>query len=144
MSDTRSMPLSDRMNLYLHERIMNQEEWYKNKANYNKKRAVLWLCFMVFFQICAIIFSILKIIHLNWNYLPIEIFAAAAASVLAWIQAKRFQELGTSYVFTTHDIGIVKSKYSEIIGEQQFSEFIGDAENAFSREHTQWRARRDT
>ncbi len=144
MSTVRSSSLSNRRALYLNERIENQREWYKGNVNYNKKRATIWVILMVVFQIGAIIFSVLKIYHQNWDYLPTEIFAAAAASVLAWIQAKRFQELSTSYAITTHDISIVKSEYSEIISEQQFSDFVGDAESAFSREHTQWRARRDT
>jgi hypothetical protein len=29
------------------------------------------------------------------------------------------------------------------MNEDEFSVFVGDAENAFSREHTQWVARKD-
>ena len=30
-----------------------------------------------------------------------------------------------------------------LVGEQEFSDFVSDAENAISREHTLWIARRD-
>lgn len=70
--------------------------------------------------------------------------AAAAVAVLSWMQVKRFQELSTSYNLAAHEIGIIKGELQNINDEPHFATFVGDAENAFSREHTQWQARRDT
>ncbi|MBC8739408.1 SLATT domain-containing protein [Paraburkholderia sp. UCT31] len=68
---------------------------------------------------------------------------AAAASVMAWIQTKRFQELAASYTLTAHEIGLLRIALPTPPAEDKFSVYVGDAENAFSREHTQWQARRD-
>lgn len=144
METTKSLDLADRMALYLKNRIDEQRAWYAKKANFNKSMAMRWFWLMIFFQIAAATSATFKIIYSDWMYFPIGIFATAAASVFAWIQAKRFQDLGTSYIITAHEIGMVRSAHSEVEGEEQFSEFVGDAENAFSREHTLWQARRDT
>lgn len=144
MDTTRSSDLVKRMAIYLEYRISEQRTWYAKKGSYNKRIATRWFWLMVTFQMAAGTSAAFKIAYSDWMYLPTGIFATAAASVLAWIQAKRFQDLGTSYISTAHEIGFVRSAHSEVKGEKNFSNFVGDAENAFSREHTQWRARRDT
>ena len=59
------------------------------------------------------------------------------------MQAKKFSELAASYTLAAHEINIIKSLSLEEMTEEEFSIFVGDAENAFSREHTQWVARKD-
>lgn len=144
MDNIRSLDLSNRMAIYLKDRIDEQRTWYTKKAAYNKRMATRWFWLMVVFQIAAGTAAAFRIAYSDFMYFPTGIFTTAAASVLAWIQAKRFQDLGTSYILTAQEIGMIKSLHSEINGEEPFSKFVGDAENAFSREHTQWKARRDT
>jgi len=144
MDTTRSSDLSTRMNIYLKNRINEQRFWYSTKGNYNKKLATRWFVLMVVFQILAVTSASFKIAYPDWIYLPTGIITTIAASALAWLQARRFQDLGTSYVLTAYEIGLVQSAQSNVESEEEFSDFVGDAENAFSREHTQWRARRDT
>ena len=43
---------------------------------------------------------------------------------------------------TAHEIGLIKEQSYYISSEKDFLDFIRDAETAFSREHTQWQARR--
>ena len=99
---------------------------------------------LVFSNAIAVFLAILKIISsINPAYLPVDVTIALAAGVLSWIQAKRFTELSASYALTAHEIGFINEKSATIQSEEDFSKFVGDAENAFSREHTQWAARRD-
>ena len=91
----------------------------------------------------AVILAILKINDINPTFLPVDVVIALAAGILSWIQAKRFTELSASYALTAHEIGFINEKSATIQSEEDFSKFVGDAENAFSREHTQWAARRD-
>jgi len=87
--------------------------------------------------------AILKVAEINPIYLPVDVIIALASSLLSWIQAKRFTELSASYALTAHEIGFINEQIATINSEDDFSKFVGDAENAFSREHTQWAARRD-
>ena len=59
------------------------------------------------------------------------------------MQAKRFTELSASYALTAHEITLIREQADELKKDEHLSTFVGDAENAFSREHTQWEARKD-
>ena len=144
MESIRGSPLEDRMKIYQTQRIDEQRTWYIKKAGYNRRMSKRWFLSMCAFQLMALISVLVRIAHPSWDKLPTEVLAVAAAAVLSWMQVKRFQELSTSYNFTAQEIGIVKGALQDITDEGHFSSFVGDAENAFSREHTQWLARRDT
>ena len=79
----------------------------------------------------------------NVSIWPTDILVALAASVLSWMQAKRFSELAASYALAAHEIGLIREQAMLPGTDAEFSLFVGDAENAFSREHTQWVARQD-
>jgi hypothetical protein len=84
-----------------------------------------------------------KIASPDLQYLPIEVLAVVATSLIAWKQLKRFDELASAYSLTAHELGIIKSRFSAVENRDALAAFVSDAENAFSREHTQWAARRD-
>lgn len=143
METIRSTPLETRINIYRDHRIDNQRVWYAKKAIQKRRSTQRWFALLVTFHALALICMIIRIAYPSWHLLPTEIFAVAAASVLSWIQVKRFQELATSYSLASHEISIIKGQLCDVHDERQFSLFVSDAENAFSREHTQWQARRD-
>ncbi|MCH9305572.1 SLATT domain-containing protein [Escherichia coli] len=91
----------------------------------------------------AVICAVVRVANVDVPFWPTDIFVASAASILTWMQAKRFSELAASYSLTSHEIGLVKEEAKQPNTDEEFSVFVGDAENAFSREHTQWVARKD-
>jgi hypothetical protein len=93
--------------------------------------------------VLALGFAIFRIVYPSTEHWPTDIFVAAAASMMGWVQTKRFQELASSYTLTAHEIVLLDAMLPDDNSEESFSLFVADAENAFSREHTQWRARRD-
>lgn len=144
MEQIRSLELQDRIAFYKSQRIENQRDWYGQKAITNKKLGRNWFICMVGLQALAIICVLLRIAYPEWKYLPTGVFAVAAVSVVSWIQAKRFTELLTSCSLAAYEIGIIYAQVDSISTEDQFSSFVNDTENAFSREHTQWVARRNS
>jgi hypothetical protein len=64
-----------------------------------------------------------------------------AASIIGWMQIKNFNELAAAYTVAAHEIGLIKIRAAEVTRDDAFSEFVNDAEKAFSREHTLWIAR---
>ena len=70
--------------------------------------------------------------------LPIEVIATAASAVLTWLQAKKHNELNSSYSLAAHEIVLIKSESTSITTDNQLSDFVVNSEAAFSREHTQW------
>jgi hypothetical protein len=143
MLETRLLSLDKRKEKYDAERVSEQLSWYQRKAESNAKSARLWYGLLVILQGAGIIAAIGRVASPGFRFWPTDVFIAAAGSVIGWLQAKRFQELAASYSLTAHDIGLLQAKLPDVSSEAAFSAFVGDAENAFSREHTQWRARRD-
>jgi hypothetical protein len=143
MTDVRELSLQERMDLYEQERVDDQQQWYNRKAKSNQTSADWSFGILIALNVSAVAFAAAKVALPTTNYWPTDILVAAAASVMGWIQAKRFQELAASYTLTAHEIGLLRIALPNPPTEDKFSEYVGDAESAFSREHTQWQARRD-
>lgn len=88
-------------------------------------------------------FAVLRISFSHLDIWTVDIFTTTAAAILVWMQSKRFTELSTSYSLAAHEISLIRERSKNSFTENDFSIFVGDAENAFSREHTQWAARKD-
>jgi len=142
MINIRKLSLSERFEIYRKERITNQALWYTKKSKINKSRAEFWFWSTVVLHSIAIILLLINIKEPELK-LPIEVIAVAASSVLTWLQAKKHNELSSSYSLTAHEIVLIKSEINLIETEKEFSEYIMNCENAFSREHTQWFARKN-
>lgn len=143
MEDMRSKSLAERRVTYAESRIKDQLTWYAKKAAFNRRMSKSFFCALIATNSVAVIFAILRIVFTNQSFWPTDVFVAAAASLLSWMQAKRFSELAASYALTAHEISLIKEQSLTPNTDEKFSAFVGDTENAFSREHTQWVARKD-
>jgi hypothetical protein len=144
MLEVRNIGLTERITFYLKNRIDEQRKWYAKKYKSNKKSNLLWFLFLILFNSSAGVLAIIKISDPTLDKLPIDIFAVIAVSSLTWIQLKKYQDLTSSYAITAHEIGSIRGIYEEVKTEEDFSNFVIDTENAFSREHTQWIAKRSS
>lgn len=142
MEEIRKSSLEDRLNYYISNRINEQRNWYFTKASTNKTLAYRWFVALVASYAVVIILILIEIGYKVY-YLPTPAIVVVGSSILSWMQLKRFQDLATSYSLTAHEIGIIKSQSFQVKTERELSDFVKDAENAFSREHTQWVARKD-
>jgi len=143
MERVRALPLNERVQIYKTERVDEQHFWYNTKAIANRRLHWIWFGVMIAFQIFALVCVLLRVAKPTWDKLPTDFLAVVAGAVLTWIQTKRYSELSTSYSLTTHEISMIAAQFTDFVSEESFSDFVGDSENAFSREHTQWIARRD-
>ncbi|MDN8003127.1 DUF4231 domain-containing protein [Burkholderia multivorans] len=143
MEEMRAKPLEDRRATYAASRITDQLTWYAKKAAFNRRRSKTFFWVLIGTNAIAVICAALRIAHPDQPFWPTDVFVAAAASLLSWMQAKRFSELAASYALAAHEISLIKEQSLLPDTDRKFSLFVGDAENAFSREHTQWVARKD-
>lgn len=141
MERIRQAPLAERIAYYDINRIQDQRGWYNSKAVSNKRAFRRWVVVSVLTYIVAAGLALSRIAIPNWELWPIDPLIVAASATIGWIQIKKFSELAASYSLTAHEIGIIQGRVREIYSEDQFAEFINEAELAFSREHTQWVAR---
>lgn len=141
MQETRASSLHERKLLYLNMRILDQREWYKQKAIRNRNARRIWIAIGILVYFAAIISVLIRIDFNLAKVWPTEPLIAVASSILGWVQIKKFSELSAAYTLTAHEIGILQGQLNEIESEVDFSDFVNEAELAFSREHTQWMAR---
>ncbi len=139
----RNLPLEDRMKHYVANRIDDQRAWYIKKAKANGNALCAWVVLTITVYIAAA--AVLNSEQfgrssLTIAFAPMIVFVTSA---LGWLQMKRHGELKASYTLAAHEIGIIKSDSESVKTEKELSDFINEAELAFSREHTQWVARRD-
>jgi hypothetical protein len=111
------------------------------KAGENNRSARNWVIAAVAAYVLAFALVLARIKFPDWGFWGIGPIIVFASSTLGWMQVKKFNELTAAYTVTAHEIGLIKPKLETVDSENDFSDFINDAELAFSREHTLWIAR---
>jgi hypothetical protein len=141
MRALRTRPLTDRKDSYQRDRIEDQRVWYANRARWNHGRSVWWSIAMLAIQSLGLGGALLKGVGII-DFDALGILASAAASVLAWLQIKQHATLAQSYSHAAHELSTIEALIGAVRLEAEWGRFVNDAENAISREHTAWRARR--
>lgn len=141
MEELRGRPRPERERVYETRRVDDQLAWYSNKAEFNRQRSKQWWIAAVAIESLAVVLGLARVIgafDVDW----LGVLATAAAALAAWQQTKNFSGLSEAYAVTSHEVGMIKDAMSKVRSEQEWAQFVHDAEAAFSREHTLWLARR--
>lgn len=141
MQAVRALSLADRKAYYLDHRVKEQRIWYARKARANRNASRWWLGVGISAYLVAICLALARIVYPLWELWPIEPAIVCASAIIGWTQVKKFNELASSYTLTALEIGLIKERVDSVATDDDFSEFVNEAEQAFSREHTQWVAR---
>lgn len=143
MRTIRSSSSEERLSIYLRERIKNQRKWYSQQTSYNRSAENRYFVSILLFQFLALTAAILLVSHPESKVKLTGLFTSLAGALIAWLQLNQHKELAQSYCVTGLDLGLVQEQAQYIKNDKDLSDFVGDAENAISREHTLWIARRD-
>lgn len=141
MKTIRNLPVFDRLAVYVDQRVQNQVEWYWGRSRFNRRRAQQWFWVSVLLHSAAIAMLLYRIKDPAFS-LPVEVVATSAGAALTWLQAKKHNELNSAYALTAHEIVLIRGESDSVRDESQLSEYVLNSEAAFSREHTQWVARK--
>jgi len=144
MDDVRRKPFVDRKAFYLRYRIQDQRNWYLGKAATNRKWFKIWIGLCIAIQLTLVALAIVRIYNDQlFSLWPMDPLMVLASALVGWVQIKKFNELASAYGLTAHEIGLIETSLNDVDDEIEFSEFVNEAERAFSREHTQWVARQN-
>jgi hypothetical protein len=143
MQEIRASTVEQKLALYRDTRIADQRRWYATKAKAHRRSGQRWFSLLVVVYLLAISTLLIKIAVPSFKFYPSSVLAVAASGILTWIEVKRYSEIGAAYALAAHEIGIINQGSMNVTSAEELSKFVADAENAFSREHTQWAARRD-
>lgn len=141
-SNLGNIGFTEKLSMYSEKRIKNQLQWYRKKSNDNTLTSKIF--FSLFF-ICTF-FAITLSAWQETNHDPqlpsTAILIAISTALIGWIEAKKYNELAAAYLLTEHEISLLLSNIHNLNNHNEFSEFVEEAESLFSREHTQWVAKR--
>ena len=139
MRRARDLSLDDRQSMYLHRRIRDQHAWYSSKARWNASRARRWNVSLVGVETLGLIAAILKATGvLSLNLLGLA--GAMVAAGVAWLQARQHETLGRAYSIAAQELAEIASRVDQSRTDDEWGDFVDQAEEAISREHTMWRA----
>lgn len=141
MAAVRSLPQTQRAQLYRRLRVEDQLAWYHSKAIWNRQRSMILTGVTIAVEAVAVLAGLLRF-KLEATPDVLGVLAAVAAGLIAWGQAKKYAFLAQSYAVTTHELTLVGASLVSPADEAAWAQSVHDAEAAFSREHTMWQARR--
>ena len=139
MRGVRSKPLAERKLIYEEDRVAEQQGWYSQKAHWNRDRANRWTMALLVVEVLGIGAAMLKTIGAIEGDL-LGFAGAIVAAITAWLQAKQHRTLAAAYSVTALELASVRSLIKHQHTESDWARFVSDAEDAFSREHTLWKA----
>ncbi|MEZ0093924.1 DUF4231 domain-containing protein [Streptacidiphilus sp. EB129] len=147
MRRLRAAPLAVRRDLYLQDRVRAQRTWYQTRADACDNETAKWQLIAVASIIVGIGFALLQIFDV-FSLHFLGLFTTMAASVTAWTQLKQFGPLASAYRLAGTELDMIEVQLGRLDpnlpnAEESWSRLSRDAEDAVSREHTIWRARRD-
>lgn len=143
MQKIRALAIEERKDFYVKARIEDQRKWYSEKAKASQNKEGIWFVAIMVAQISAGASAFFLVRSPEFPLNLTGIFSTLATAFLAWLQVKRHQELAQSYNLAAQELGLIAVKAQHIRTDDELSTFVADAENAISREHTMWVARRD-
>lgn len=147
MRQLRDQPLAVRREVYLRERVLTQREWYRNKArqcaNASRRASTLG----IILPLAGLVLAVLR--ALGWfSYDALGTVSAVAASVAAWAQLRQYRPQAAAYALAASELSMIEVQLGQLAvdstdAEETWARLARDAEDAISREHTTWQARRE-
>jgi hypothetical protein len=147
MRRLRNTALAVRHDVYVRERVIAQHDWYTAKAAHCERLGriagrLAW--------ILPSLGVVGAVVTLTGGLSPNLIGAAAAAtaSLTAWAQLRQYRPLATAYRIAADELELIRVQLANADlsargAEEIWSRLTRDAEDAVSREHTVWQARRE-
>lgn len=143
MRAMRAAPLAERQQAYLAGRVIDQQDWYANKALRHQRQAGIFRTAMVVMEVVGIggaLITALTSIDIDMA----GIVAAGVSAFAAWNSTRQNDTTATAYMQASHELNLIRERLDRDLDEQQWSDAVVDAETAISREHTMWHAHRST
>jgi biotin-(acetyl-CoA carboxylase) ligase len=121
---------------------LDQKQWYSTKANFNATNSTKWFALTTILQLLAVTLAIIQAVMGGLGLNAVSIITTCIAVATAWSQMRRHDELAKTYALAAQELGELES-IGQTLNAADFSQLVEQVEEAISREHTMWCARRD-
>jgi len=143
MRKVRGVAYDNRKRFYIEQRLRDQKSWYSRKAELNARRGAQWFWGTAGLQAIAVVVAIIQASTGGVGINMVPVLTTCAAVVAAWNQMKRHDELKKTYALASQELGELEAIANNLDSENDFQKLVEQVEEAISREHTMWCARRD-
>ena len=142
MKEVRKKRWQEKRETYIKERIDDQITWYTDKAKVNEEHSKKYDKFVLYLQIIGIMICIF-LVYTHINGAPaLALAVTLIASIIGWSRSKQYAELVEPYQNTARELNEIRQEIELAKVKTDFQNFVIDAEQAISREHTMWLAKR--
>lgn len=142
MSDLRKSSFKKRKQAYIDLRLADQQRWYSGKARRYRSVGARWRSILISFEAAGMVFALVEALTmLDLAFTPLV--AAVIAAAVAWLQIQQYDQLAEAYSTAVADLASALTKVNQASAkESTWALEVNDAEEAMSREHTLWSAKR--
>ncbi|WP_327352998.1 DUF4231 domain-containing protein [Streptomyces sp. NBC_01304] len=143
MHRLRQEPLAVRRQTYVDGRLVAEGNWYSRKAEKFRRIANRWAVVTIVATVAGLVGGFLDGFGMI-DYDGLGSASAVAAAGTAWMQLKQYRPLAAAYGLTARELEQVKAGFATLgEDEAEWARRCSEAEDAISREHTMWLARRE-
>ncbi|WP_344439167.1 DUF4231 domain-containing protein [Kitasatospora nipponensis] len=147
MRGLRDQPLAVRREVYLRERVQVQHAWYRDKAQYCERAGWITGVLGIVLPAVGLVLAVLRALGF-FTFDALGSVSAVAASVTAWAQLRQYRPLAAAYRLAADELELVRAQLTQLDlaapdSAELWARLARDAEDAVSREHTTWQARRE-
>jgi hypothetical protein len=142
MIDTSKLLVEEKLAIYRNYRVHDQIKWYAHNAKRNARKQSQWFWALFLFEAAAVFYAAIQA-SLLWRVNLVGFLVAVSAGIVAWSQVKRHSDLSTSYAIAAEDLSLISEKFKSITEHRTVGAFVENVEEAVSREHSMWLARRN-
>lgn len=141
MRELRAEPLTVRRAAYQTHRVAAQRSWYGRRSRENETSFQRWTVLLLFIEFVGAVACILQAADVV-DFDLAGIAAALVGAAVAWLEARQHGTVASAYAVAHHELGLVETQADDRQTEEEWTQFVGESEEAISREHMLWRASR--
>lgn len=143
MRTVRAAEWKERRAFYAAFRAREQQHWYTRNAQRNRTYKETWYWSILVLQLGACGFALAASRVGPPAVNATGILMTLSASAAAWNLARRHEELSNSYSLAADELAKIYDLIRLASTENEFLKLVDQGEEAISREHTMWCARRN-
>ncbi len=143
MRHLRRLDWQDRRAVYMHERLDSEAQWYRGKVADARRASDRWMWASFGAEFSGVVFALSTfVLPVSVMINLIGVVSSLAAAFQAWTQVGRHTELSHSYALACQELVAIGNLMEEASTEDAFIAAVENSEEAISREHTMWVAKR--
>ena len=141
MKQLRARETSQRRQLFVEARLDDQIRWYSQKAARSEQISARWFWAGLGLTALALVAAIVSI-QAFWVAVLISLFATLSTATTVLSKLGRHDDIKKSYVLAAYELSFLRERVLDAVSEEELSEAVEASEEAISREHSMWIARK--